>query len=157
VFAFPNVFHFFAHKLASLSAGRFAFALVLARAFDCFFFRHNKIVSPLERRLDVNKKAAGVISRRLFVPTQPVLSSALLTAALLTATLLTATLFFLLAPLTLTFLPVAILLSAALLSGRRGFAWFVWILLCVHGAFLIIGFMFGSFALRDSTFLIKSA
>jgi hypothetical protein len=71
-------------------------------------------------------------SRRLFVPTQPVLSSALLTAALLTATL-----FFLLAPLTLTFLPVAILLSAALLSGRRGFAWFVWILLCVHGAFLI--------------------
>jgi len=132
VFAFPNVFHFFAHKLASLSAGRFAFALVLARAFDCFFFRHNKIVSPLERRLDVNKKAAGVISRRLFVPTQPVLSSALLTAALLTATL-----FFLLAPLTLTFLPVAILLSAALLSGRRGFAWFVWILLCVHGAFLI--------------------
>jgi hypothetical protein len=55
MFAFPNVFHFFAHKLASLSAGRLAFALVLARAFDCFFFWHNKMVSPLAALLDVNK------------------------------------------------------------------------------------------------------
>jgi len=89
--------------------------------------------------------------------TAALLTAALLAATLLAAALLTATLFFLLAPLTLTFLPVAIVLTAALLSGRRGFAWFVWILLCVHGAFLIIGFMFGSFALRDSTCLIKSA
>jgi hypothetical protein len=152
MFAFPNMFHFFAHKLASLSAGRFAFALIFACSFHCFFFWHNKIVSPLERRLDVNKKAAGVTSRRSLVPReQPVLSSALLAA------LLTATLFFLLAPLTLTFLPVAILLSAALLSGRRGFAWFVWILLSVHGAFLIIGFMFRSFALSESTFVNQIA
>jgi hypothetical protein len=43
VFALSNVFHFFAHKLASLSAGRFAFALVFARAFDCFFFLAYKI------------------------------------------------------------------------------------------------------------------
>jgi hypothetical protein len=70
---------------------------------------------------------------------------------------LTATLFFLLAPLTFPFLFVAILLSAALLSGRRGFAWFVWILLCVHGAFLIVGFMFGSFALSESTFVNQIA
>jgi hypothetical protein len=53
------MFHFFAHKLASLGAGRFAFALVFARSFDCFFFWHNKMVSPLEGRLDVNKKSGG--------------------------------------------------------------------------------------------------
>ena len=38
MFAFPNVFHFFAHKLARLSRRRFAFALVFACAFNCFFF-----------------------------------------------------------------------------------------------------------------------
>jgi hypothetical protein len=96
VFAFPNVFHFFAHKLASLSAGRFAFALILARAFDWFFFWHNKMVSPLATRLDV-KKAVGGTSHRLFVqknqsyrpPGWPLLS-------------LTPTLFFTLALLTFT-------------------------------------------------------
>ena len=56
MFAFPNVFHFFAHELASLSAGRLAFALVLVRPFNCFFFWHNKMISPLDARLDVNKK-----------------------------------------------------------------------------------------------------
>ena len=55
MFAFPNVFHFFAHKLARLSAGRFAFALIFARSFDCFFFWHNKMVSPLALGLDVDK------------------------------------------------------------------------------------------------------
>jgi hypothetical protein len=84
------------------------------------------------------------------------LTTALLTATLLTATLLTATLLFLLAPLTFTLFSFAILLSA-LLSGRRGFAWFVWILLCVHGAFLIVGFMFRSVALSDSTFVNQIA
>jgi hypothetical protein len=53
---------------------------------------------------------------------------------LLTATLLTSTLFFLLAPLTFPFLFVAILLPA--LSRRRGLFRLVWILLCVHDAFL---------------------
>jgi hypothetical protein len=53
MFAFPNVFHFFAHKLARLSAGRFAFALVFARAFQCFVFGHIKSVSPLATSLDV--------------------------------------------------------------------------------------------------------
>ena len=96
MFAFPNVLHFLTHKLPSLSAGGLAFALIFARAFYCFFLWHNKMVSPLERCLDV-KKAAGVTSRRSLVPReQPVLSSALLTAALLTTAL-----FFLLAPLTL--------------------------------------------------------
>jgi hypothetical protein len=52
--ASPNVFHFFAHKLACLSAGRFAFAFIFARSFDCFFFWHNKMVSPLDASLDVN-------------------------------------------------------------------------------------------------------
>ena len=55
--AFANVFHFFAHKLASLSTGRLAFALIFARAFNCFFFWHNKMVSPLDTRLDVKNKA----------------------------------------------------------------------------------------------------
>jgi hypothetical protein len=55
VFAFPNVFHFFAYKFAGLSAGRFAFALVFARAFNCFFFWHNKMVSPVAVGLDVAK------------------------------------------------------------------------------------------------------
>jgi hypothetical protein len=36
-----------------LSAGRFAFVLVFARAFNCFFFWHNRNVSPLAVRLDV--------------------------------------------------------------------------------------------------------
>jgi hypothetical protein len=53
VFAFPNVFHFFADKLARLSGRRLAFAFILARAFKCFFFWHNKMVSPLAARLDV--------------------------------------------------------------------------------------------------------
>jgi hypothetical protein len=55
VFAFPNVFHFLAHKLASLSAGGLAFALVFTRSFDCFFFWHDKMVSRFATRLDVNK------------------------------------------------------------------------------------------------------
>jgi hypothetical protein len=42
MFAFPNVFHFFAHKLAGLSAGRLAFALIFARAHNWFLFWHNK-------------------------------------------------------------------------------------------------------------------
>lgn len=44
VFAFPNVLHFFTHKLASLSAGRLPFALIFARAFNYIFFWHNKRV-----------------------------------------------------------------------------------------------------------------
>lgn len=58
--AFSDVFHFFAHKLASLSAGGLAFALVLSRTLDHFFFRHNKKVSPLTVRLDVNKYRKGL-------------------------------------------------------------------------------------------------
>jgi hypothetical protein len=65
MFAFPDVFHFFAHKLARLSGRRLAFALVLARAFYCFFFWHNKRITPLERCLAVNNKAAGVIPAAL--------------------------------------------------------------------------------------------
>ena len=53
MFTFPNVFHFFAHEFSRLSAGRFAIALVFARAFNCFFFWHNRNVSPLAARLDV--------------------------------------------------------------------------------------------------------
>ena len=41
--AFPNVLHFFAHKLAGLSGRRFAFTLIFARAFNSFFFWHNKM------------------------------------------------------------------------------------------------------------------
>jgi hypothetical protein len=137
MFAFPNVFHFFAHKLPRLGGRRFAFALILVRTFNCFFFWHNKMVSPLERRLDVTKKAAGVTSRRCLMRGKPILSPALLPAALLPATLLAATaLFFTLSPLTFTLFSVAILLLSALLSRGRGFAWFVWILSCVHDAFL---------------------
>ena len=82
MFALPNVFHFFAHKLARLSGRRLAFALIFARAFNYVFFRHNKMISPLERCLAVNNKAAGVTSRRFVVSKEPVLSSASLTAAL---------------------------------------------------------------------------
>jgi hypothetical protein len=55
VFAFPNVFHFFAHKLARLSGRRLAFPLIFARAFNRFFFWHNKMISPLATRLDVKE------------------------------------------------------------------------------------------------------
>src|SRR5207244_12771319 len=54
MFAFSNVFHFFVHKLARLSAGRFAFTLVFVRSFNCFFFWHNRMVSPLVTCLDVD-------------------------------------------------------------------------------------------------------
>ena len=47
-----------------------------------------------------------------------------------------AALFFTLALLAFTFLPFAVLLLAALLAGCVSFAGFVWILLCVHDAFL---------------------
>jgi hypothetical protein len=66
----------------------------------------------------------------------------LLAAALLTATLLftlaltAATLLFTLALLTFTLLSVAFLLLSAFLSGPPRFAGFVWILFCVHDAFL---------------------
>ena len=53
MFAFPNVFHFLAHKLACLCTWRFAFTLVFARSFNCFFLWHNKMVSPLVICLDV--------------------------------------------------------------------------------------------------------
>jgi hypothetical protein len=51
------------------------------------------------------------------------------------ATLLPAALFFALALLAFTFLFLAILLLAALLSGGARFAWFVWILLSFHITF----------------------
>jgi hypothetical protein len=133
VFTFPNVFHFFAHKLARLSGRRLAFALIFARAFNCFFFWHNNMISPLATRLDV-KESGGSYLPPLVSSKEPVLSSALLTAALLTAALLTATLFFTLAPLTFAFLTLSVLLLSALLA--REFARFIWILFCVHNAFL---------------------
>jgi hypothetical protein len=101
VFAFPNVFHFFAHKLARLSGRRLAFALIFARAFNWFFFWHNKMISPLATRLDV-KESGGSYLPPLVGSKEPVLSSALLTAALLTATL-----FFTLALLTFTLLSLS--------------------------------------------------
>ena len=58
MFSLTNVFHFFAHKLARLSGRRLAFALIFARAFNCFFFWHNKMISPLATRLDV-KESGG--------------------------------------------------------------------------------------------------
>jgi hypothetical protein len=83
-----------------------------------------------------DKQAAGVTSRR-FVQ-KPVLSSALLTASLATALLATllAAALLTLPLLTFAFFSAAILLLSALLSGGRGFARFIWILLCVHHAFL---------------------
>jgi hypothetical protein len=57
VFAFSNVFHFFAHKLARLSGRRFAFTLVFARTSNWFFLWHNKMISPLASRLDVINNA----------------------------------------------------------------------------------------------------
>jgi hypothetical protein len=130
MFAFPDVFHFFAHKLARLSGRRLAFALIFARAFNWFFFWHNKMISPLATCLDV-KESGGSYLPPLVGSKEPVLSSALLTSALLAATLL-----FTLAPLTFAFLTLSVLLLAALLSGGRGFARFIWILLSVHNAFL---------------------
>ena len=53
MFAFPDVFHFFAHKLARLSGRGLALALIFARAFNYFFFRHNKRITPLATSLDV--------------------------------------------------------------------------------------------------------
>jgi hypothetical protein len=49
VFAFSNVFHFFADKLACLRAGRFAFTLIFARAFDWFFVWHTRWFRRQER------------------------------------------------------------------------------------------------------------
>jgi hypothetical protein len=69
------------------------------------------------------------------------LSSALLTALLATTALLAATtallatLFFALTLLAFTFLFLAILLLATLLSRSTRFAWFVWILLSFHITF----------------------
>jgi hypothetical protein len=59
VFAFPNMFHFFAHELARLRGRRFAFAFVFVRPFDCVFFWHNKVASPLAAGLDVTMRFSG--------------------------------------------------------------------------------------------------
>ena len=96
MFAFPNVFHFFAHKLARLSGRRLAFALIFARAFNWLFFWHNNMISPLATRLDV-KESGGSYLPPLVGSKKPALLSALLTAAPLAAAFLTATLFFTLA------------------------------------------------------------
>ncbi len=45
--AFADVLHLFAHELARLSAGGFAFAPIAARPFQCSFLRH---VLSLQRR-----------------------------------------------------------------------------------------------------------
>jgi hypothetical protein len=128
VFAFPNVFHFFAHKLACLSGRRFAFALIFARAFNRFFFWHNKMISPLATRFGVKENSGS------YLP--PLVGSKDgLIVRLADRPLLTATLFFTLTPLTFALLTLSILLMAALLAGGRGFARFIWILLCVHHAF----------------------
>ena len=63
MFAFANMFHFFADEFARLSGRRLAFALVFASPFDGFFFRHSDIVSPLTPRLDVTKTVKTSASR----------------------------------------------------------------------------------------------
>jgi hypothetical protein len=82
------------------------------------------MVSPLATRLDVKKR--WELPPTLVGSNEPVLSSALLTA----------TFFLTLALLTFALLTRSILLLADLLAGGRGFARFIWILLCVHNAFL---------------------
>jgi hypothetical protein len=84
---------------------------------------------------------------------EPVLTSALLAAALLAAT----SLFLMLAPLMFTVLSLAILLLAALLSRTTRFARFVWILLCVHGAFLCYSTSYSCRSHFATGPLIKSA
>jgi hypothetical protein len=41
--AFADVFHFFAHKFASLRGRRFAFPGIFTGSFDCFLLRHSTI------------------------------------------------------------------------------------------------------------------
>jgi hypothetical protein len=65
MFALANMVHFFANELACLSTGRFAFALVLPCPFNYFFFWHNKMVSQLAMRLDVNKERDGAQERQV--------------------------------------------------------------------------------------------
>ena len=83
-------------------------------------FQKNQFLSSA--RLAAALSAAALLTAAL-------LTTALSAATLLTAALLTATLFFALAALSL-----AILLSALLSSAGRSLL--VWILLCVHDAFL---------------------
>src|SRR5215472_684900 len=51
MFAFTNMMNFLAHKFAGLRAGRFAFTLILLRAFQSFFFGHRfpTLVSVMPR------------------------------------------------------------------------------------------------------------
>jgi hypothetical protein len=60
MFAFANMFHFFAHEFARLGGRRQTFAFVFTRSFDWFFFWHSKIVSPLARYLDVTKTVSHI-------------------------------------------------------------------------------------------------
>ena len=60
MFSFSNMFHFLAHELSRLGARGFAFAFVFTRSFNCFFFWHNKVVSPLVSRLDVTKTVTAL-------------------------------------------------------------------------------------------------
>jgi hypothetical protein len=95
---------------------------ILKLFFDAKIFKPaSAAVTKLPKGTRLQRHRSSLVPRE-----QPVLSSDLLTA----------TLFFLLAPLTFPVFSVAIFLSAALLSGGMGFAWFVWILLCVHDGFL---------------------
>jgi hypothetical protein len=59
MFAFADVFHFFAHEFARLCGRSLSFTFIFARPFYWFFFGHTKIVSPLVIDLDVTKTMAA--------------------------------------------------------------------------------------------------
>ena len=48
MFPLADMLHLFPDKFARLCRCRFSFALVFSSPFNCFFFRHGKMVSRLE-------------------------------------------------------------------------------------------------------------
>ena len=82
MFAFPNVFHLFAHKLACLSGRRETFPFVFACPFNCFVFWHDEIVSLRNNLLDVTPDKIDKLEISLVVTSALAAASASTTAAM---------------------------------------------------------------------------
>ena len=79
MFAFADVLHFLPYEFARLGGRRFAFALVLAGPFDCFFLWHINVVSLPGDSLDVlscgvQSTAAILLRKRKFSDTSLIVS-----------------------------------------------------------------------------------
>jgi len=62
MFPLADMFHFLANKFARLGRWRLAFLGIFPRTFYCFFFWHNKRVTPPHSGADVFRRREGAVA-----------------------------------------------------------------------------------------------